>query len=1216
MVTPVPVDFQAMLAEARREAAEKRRQQTGGLPAQPSSLSIPEERRPTHPSQVADAASPPATRRAGLRRLTSTDCFNLLQTPLSGQAADPVHEQQATPQDTVRRPLLVDLRDEALYRVCHVRQAVHGAALLRDLRMARRRETPGQLSNVSLPETIVFLASSREENEVFKSFSQAAGVPEAGAGRRLDAGPGETEATNGGTVLKEHGEQWLLGSILEEIQVLLGKTASRAAAFPGETRDGLQLQPQIRESRPNPRLFWLEDGFAAFWNSFPFLCLSAEDEDAAAAKMNATAAAALMSYPREIHRRSCLVSVHPTQRSAGGSQPLGERLPDTSPVQGVYLGCLLHAMSRGIRRRLRIETILDLSSEGLPATCGACNCQDCATSGCRSRARGASRNQTRGGAVADQDAGTRKDACFGDRQTPEESRGAAEKGEQSTVILESEETVRPLRVIRAVDLVGGSGSATRGNAKNGEAAPSRFPCPSPGSAAAAAAILHSSLPLDLCVDVIRGGLGDMPLNDAAGRPPAGAGSSAEERTRLGGEAPPDEESRAGEARGSVLVVHSGDLRSVSAASTVVAAFLAAENMASDSSLSQSKTVPSAGSCDRASLALARLMRRCPATRLESQHLQQLQRFCERMTRAGRDGRQRQLLSSGVVVEASWAVAHGHREERSASLAEDGGSGLHSENEKDENEGRENTGGRDAAEDASSELRAARDMTLDLCRLPSEPVFLVPRTPTPVSSAARGEADGADACESDALTPLLWRISSVFDKRGVVQQPDFPSKKEDTHTSSSATSEDAGDATQRLVCGFASLLSRIQQSSSPSRSPSSRATSTTESASRGYPCANASRGLSDVGSFSLTEWNVRTRLFELAADAWRQDKTPAESSLESEVAIPVSSAWDLLANCVGCWAARLMTQSRGQEAEQEGEPDGARASRLPAARATEGAPVSSLDRVAVSQGLCQMLETTLRHRAPDVPECSTGVGAYLLNLTLLRMALDRSTYQEKADAGEHRRPEEAKPGDRQVSKREADEQKRLKKLLVSFLVEVAGREAAAFLTLECDGFSDSSHASRREISESPHTERPSLSLAEPEDGEETLLGRPTRGLCLALTALYGAFIKPLFLDVCNAAPAIREKSRSGRGNRKDKEDKSKKRLKDLFKTESMAAVLRVAEVWSAKHPTEGFEALQMLERFQANDTEENVPCAESFPLSLGVILRPLVLVASEIEGSAE
>ncbi|KEP62144.1 UNVERIFIED_CONTAM: hypothetical protein HHA_265280 [Hammondia hammondi] len=1233
MSTPEALDFQAMLAEARREAAERRQRQmelscvNAAACAEPTFL-CHQQRQAEPPGQAPQSAVPPSQCRGGLRAVNSIDFFNLLQAPACCESSGFGREPKASDREAQvaaprRSVLVVDLRAESAYRVSHVRQAVHGAAFLRDLQAAKRQRA-GQTRSwpgASLPENLVFLASSDEENEVFRNFSQSGGAEAAAAGPSRASGvAGKTEATKDGDSLQEEWEaKRHLEAILDELADLRGNPSSEEGALPGEgTRDGLQEQRKNDKS-PNPHLFWLDCGFRAFHSAFPFLCLSTEDEAAAAVKMNATAAAALMSYPRQIFRRSAQVSRHPRQSSTlGASHPSADSHPDScvSLVQGVYLGSPLHALSRGIRRRLRIATILDFSAEGLPATCGVCSCHACRASGCRAQATGsASQDRTRrcaGGLP--EESGTPARTRGAERETPTGS-AVAEKPGQSARLVEKEaeereEHATPLRVVRAWDL-----RETGEPLEPRENACSRL-LRNAGSVASSA--VESSLCLEFFVEVIRDGLGQEPLREAEGVPHLASASS--ELPGAGTAAVPDER-KAGETGGSVLVVHSNDVRSVSACSAALAAFLASEKRARDRCGSVKTVLQLTTGGDKASVALARLMRRWPATRLESQHLRQLHRFCERLGGTGGDTKKRQVVSGGLLVEVSGGVSRrGALEECSTRRGKTGGEAL-AEKSRCIRSGEDrgfSAVERGAPEESSLDLRdAAMKMTLNLCRLPSDPVFLLPElSQVSASSLLDGGAEDAlSACGTAPLVALLWELESVFSKQRGPRQESSKWKGHVRTLSDSATNEEqtARRETQRLAGGLVALLSQIHQNAS-SRSGASRQASGALSSPEDAAPADPRIGRAVLRSLADVERSVRKRLLQLAPSEAREE---TEDALEAESLW--SSSWELLANCVGCWAARVVAKTGGEESEKDKELQGAKDSKRPAMRLpAKGAPVSSVEKAAVFQGLHQLLEMSFeRLRVADGARGSCAVGAYLLNLTLLKNALERPTEERDiGDFSEQRRVEEAgKPGN-QVSKREADERKRLKKLLVTFLVQVVGREAAALLALHSEGVPDSSQSrtSRLGPSESGHTANSLRFANEPEERQETFLGLPTSGICLALTALYGAFIKPMFLDAFHSAPATRDKAGSGR-HKNNKADKSKKRLKELFKTESMCSVLQVAEMWSAMHPTEGLEALQMLKRFQSNDTEENERCDENgFPPSLGITLRPIVVIANEIEGT--
>ncbi|EPR57365.1 hypothetical protein TGDOM2_265280 [Toxoplasma gondii GAB2-2007-GAL-DOM2] len=1232
MSTPEALDFQAMLAEARREAAERRQRQmelscsNAAACAEPT-FSCHEQRQAEPPGQVPQSAVP-CQCRGGLRAVNSIDFFNLLQAPAccesSGFECEPgASDREAQVAAPRRSVLVVDLRAESAYRVSHVRQAVHGAAFLRDLQAAKRQRA-GQTcpwSGVSLPENLVFHASSDEENEVFWSFSQSGGAEAAAASPLRASGvAGKTETRKDGDSLQEESEaKRHLEAILAELADLCGNPGSEEDALPGEgTRDGLQKHRRNDKSA-NPHLFWLDCGFRAFRNAFPFLCLSSEDEAAAAVKMNATAAAALMSYPRQIFRRSAQVSRHPSQSSTlEASHPSADSHPDScvSPVQAVYLGSPLHALSRGIRRRLRITTILDFSAEGLPAACGVCSCHTCPASRCKTQSTGsASQDGTRRGAAGlpeESEALARTRGAA--RETPTGSAAAEKLGHSASHVEKEaearEEQVTSLRVVRAWDL-----RETSESSEPQENVCSRL-LRKAGSVASSA--VESSLCLEFFVEVIRGGLGKEPLHEAEGVRSLAAASP--ELPVAGTAAFPDER-KAEETGGSVLVVHSNDVRSVSGCSAALAAFLASEKVARDRCGSVKTVLQLTTGGDKASVALARLMRRWPATRLESQHLRQLHRFCERLGGTGGDTKKRQVVSGGLLVDVSGGVSRRGALEESPTRREKTGGEELAEESQCVRSGEDRAFGaveREAPEESSLDLRdAAMKMTLNLCRLPADPVFLVPEiSQVSASSLPDGGAEDAlSACGTASLVALLWDLESVFNKQRGPRQESSKWKEHVRTFSDSATNEEqtARRETQLLAGGLAALLSQIHQKTW-SRSGASRQASGALSYSEDAAPADPRIGRVVLRSLAEVERSVKKRLLQLAPSEAREE---TEDAVEAESLW--SSPWELLANCVGCWAARVVGKTGAEESEKEKELQGAEDSKRPAVRLpAKGAPVSSVEKAAVFQGLHQLLEMSFeRLRVADRESESSAVGAYLLNLTLLKNALERPTEERDiGDFSEQRRLEEVgKPGN-QVSKREADERKRLKKLLVAFLVQVVGREAAAFLALHSEGVPDSSQSrtSRLGRSESGHTANSMRFANEPEERQETFLGRPTSGICLALTALYGAFIKPMFLDAFHSAPATRDKACSGR-HKNNKADKSKKRLKELFKTESMCFVLQVAEMWSAMHPTEGFEALQMLKRCLSNDTEDNEQCDENgFPPSLGIILRPIVLIANEIEGT--
>ncbi|PFH36666.1 hypothetical protein BESB_048580 [Besnoitia besnoiti] len=1156
MAAPSAVDFHAMLAEARREAALRRQQHQGASTDPAASVESSPSAKPLHKTPP-----PPACFFPGLRRLAPADFFNLLQTPASASsqeaptnvAGEPQQQNaaslaQRTVQAAIPNPVVVvDLRKEELYRARHVRRAVQADAFLEDVRKAVAQdsaELSSEALKTSLPENIVFYACSHEENERFSlAASHAEGEP-----ALASATTTETEADT-----QRSGEAALSARLAEErqrlrlvVRDLESLVEQRQAAYrrslPPEAQGmqgGLGRQ-RVQKGPLAPRLFWLEGGFAAFWHSFPFLCLSTGEEEAAATRMDATAAAALMSYPREIFRLPDLPSVDQS-RAHAPELPADSPAVAVTPFRGVFLGSMLHAMSRGVRRRLRIHTILDLSKEGLPPTLGNCNCVvACPASG---------------GCVAAVPRGRRDEPL-------------------ARLTGEAREPARPLRV-----------------AEGGEAALAEE---------------------DARWDDEREGSGD----DG-----------------------PDTEGGEKHARtpGSVLVVHSSDLCSISATSAVLAAFLATEPPTSGSSwvsAAQRARHATATGFDGAALALARLMRRWPTTRLEAQHYEQLERFCARVGRLGTEAGRKQGhagSAAGSTKSCESAAPPQHSPSTRLRGRRDPADACHSsvceEGKGDEGDGVE--------AESSADLHAvAMRLTLDLCRLPSQPVFLLPLS-LGVSAAAAAQETESSASDSRevSVATLLWGLTYIFDAQGTIQSPTRSTEAVGTREQASLfTAVDghrsSNDELHRLLCGLASLLARVAAGSAPSSQPSSRAEASSCPAQGAFTAGARLALHHDVRSFSATEHTVRAGLLDLAT--WRgrggEDLAP---SAETGGNLSKLEAWTLLANCVGCWAAGVQRRPREEEFQREAESSEARQS--------SACGPSRACRLAVLQGLCQVLEATatgMRCSPEEMRQCSPAVEAFLLNMTILKEALEgpagSTMTEEEATRGAEQRPSErAAPENesKRNSKNEEDARKRLKKLLVSLLVQAAGREAAAFLILESEnrredelragGTNRHSTGMARETSplQASHRGAASGSLPAIEDTagrQETFLGRSTLALRFSLTALYGAFVRPLFLDTMkDSATCSKGQLQADRASQK-RGDKSMKRLKDLFNTESLRFVLQVADIWSAKHPSEGCEALKMLQQIQAHDTRDKQQGAEEgLPASLGLVLRPVVLVAGEM-----
>ncbi|PHJ25098.1 hypothetical protein CSUI_001045 [Cystoisospora suis] len=1442
MTTPA-VDFAAMLAEARREAAQRRLAALGSLQAShpnPENLEVSPVSPPA--SSNASCLTSPTSALPWPKPISPSDLFNLLQAP----SERPQGSEEGT---LAARVCLVDLRDEDSFREKHIRQAFRANVFLDELRQLRRRlkqrgeegerrERSCSVGTYSLPEKVVFYAGSAADDSMLSSFTESslhmAGAlreaREQGVGRGVhEAGSGDPNRersegeTKGGPGTRDERGQESAG------RGRAGPDSPRslAAAAVQELSQVFEANRVVEKARNvmPPRLFVLKGGFAAFVLAYPFLCLSAEESATAADKMHPAAAAALMSYPREI----CHFSV--STPSDGLADASGAGAFSCTPFFGLYVGTMLHAISRGVRRRLRISTVLDLSAEGLPPTIGNCSCTGCTASGCKWREgsdgqetdsaprysdeRRAVRGVVPSGGEKEESLQAEEDKWQMERldfptgsdaemQQPNQGakRPAAELREEEGIIAHL-----PLRLIRPID------KFLSGDRRLDSSTANSLMCSSGRSTggldtAAATTATRYALPLQFCVNVLAEGLIAplQPDEKGEGRfsddwePPHPEPQSKEKKKlperkcktqvdQRGGD-----EKKHGLERGSVLVVHSSDVCSVSGTAAVLAAYLSRKRTQSGfSSVSTSgaevdrKLMKAFGSADRTSIALALLMKKWPALRLEPQHMRQLKRFCESEAKnqqpqaaAGEEVTPADNRTEGEPGdkkergrgEGGWEPNHKDEDESANSrtldsvqqgqtarfrgVKEDAPSVLSSRNQKQDgrelrcNEGAHDTrmlqrarvairdsprgecgkgdlAGADGL-DAGTMLR----MTLDLCRLPSSPVYLSRSGAVVFFSRFRGSEDkSASLTLLSVLTgALVSKSSTALDgslARGEKHKPGFFSSGGSAHSA-----EERG-----LIPGFQALLRGASAGIAvPAERETSAATNGTPSSSDSWAarsdCPAADEIAAETVACLLRMRNLSDE--DRGVRSWDASELVDNFRRRERVQVPLEEVWRVLASCVACWVSafrqtlgvtsedvrdglRVDSDLRpGADASEEktGE-NRARNLASPSVRIDVGATIETREAKAIRiwESLTELIHSVhkgLRQNACPPSNCMAAVGAFLVNLSLLWRTLvalpDKSATPSAARgvgsprggefvkslsgelneeglgrpdlavqkdettvaaAGESRETT-GEPGlpprlarmntvrRKSVNTRLQEHQKQFKKELVSLLVFVVGSEAASLL--ECAAETESAGEFSRATSQASRGGNEG-SLSRPRDSQdaavgETFFGRPTLALRLALVALYGAVINPLFVEskinlgyvsaTESGTPTrdakeqrqpdnssvlhVEPKAPAGtsRLHRRDETaecprvSSALRRLTELFQTKSLALVLDLAEVWSATHPREGTEALQLLRRLHEAGGADVYPHDEDggrvVPASLGLVLRPIVVVAGEVESYAE